>query len=238
MNQDANTSPLVYARAVGFLYLVLLVVGPFSLLYVDGALIVPGDATTTANNIADSESLFRLGLAGHGITLLADLGIAVLLYALFRPVNQVLSMIAMSARLGTAFIHGTIILLSVTVLLLVGNAEYFDSFPKEQRDALVLLFVNLRQSGGLVWGMFFGIHCLLIGVLAYKSAFLPKWIGILMILPGIGYLLNSFGAVIAPDLSGLYVIAVGIGTVGELVFAFWLLIKGVDVREWRLRTGE
>lgn len=238
MNQNASTSPLVYARAVGFLYLVLLVVGPFSLLYVDGALIVSGDATTTANNIEASEFLFRLGLAGQGITLLADLGIAVLLYVLFRPVNQVLSMIAMSARLGTAFIHGAIILLSITVLLLVGSVESFDSFPKEQRDALVLLIVNVRQSGGLVWGMFFGVHCLLIGVLAYRSGYLPKWIGVLMILPGIGYLLNSFGAVIAPDFAGLYAIAGGKGSVGEIVFAFWLLIKGVDVQEWRLRTGE
>jgi len=147
-------------------------------------------------------------------------------------------MIAMSARLGTAFIHGTIIFLSITVLLLVSGAEYLDAFPKEQRDSLVLLFINLRQSGGLVWGMFFGVHCLLIGVLAYKSGYLPKWIGVLMILPGIGYLMNSFGAVVAPDLTGLFVIVVGIGTIGEIVFAFWLLIKGVDVQEWRLRAGE
>lgn len=82
-----------------FLYLVLLVVGPFSLLYVDGALVAPGDATTTANNIVTSEFLFRLGLAGHGVTLLADLGIAVLLYLLFRPVNKALSMTALYARL-------------------------------------------------------------------------------------------------------------------------------------------
>src|SRR5690606_35963306 len=99
MHQDTGTSPRVYARTVGFLYLVLLVVGPFSLLYVDGALVAPGDATTPAKHIARSEFLFRLGLAGHGVTLLADLGTAVLLYLLFRPVNKALSMTALYARL-------------------------------------------------------------------------------------------------------------------------------------------
>lgn len=235
MHQDTGTSPLVYARTVGFLYLVLLVVGPFSLLYVDGALVAPGDATTTANNIATSEFLFRLGLAGHGVTLLADLGIAVLLYLLFRPVNKALSMIALYARLGTAFLHAAIILLSLVVLLLVGDVEYF---PGEQRDALVLLIVNMRQSGGIVWGMFFGLHCLLIGVLAYQSGYLPKWLGVLMIFPGVGYLLNSFGALVLPGLAELYVVAVSIGSIGEIIFVLWLLIKGVDVREWHLRAGQ
>jgi len=238
MNLNLKTSPLVYAKAIGFLYLVLLVVGPFSLLYVDGTLIAPGDATKTANNIATSEFLYRLGLVGHGITLLADLGIAVLLYILFKPVNQVLSMISMFGRLGTAFIHGAIILLSIIVLLLVSGAEYLDAFPKGQRDSLLLLFINLRQSGGLVWGMFFGVHCLLMGILVYQSGFLPKWLGVLMIAPGIGYLMNSFGAIAAPDLTGFFAIAVSVGTIGELVFAFWLLIKGVDVKEWRSRAGQ
>lgn len=237
MNKDTNASPLLYARAIGFLYLVLLVVGPFSLLYVDGSLIVSGDATATTSNIVSSEFLFRLGLAALGITLLADVGIAVLLYVLFRSVSEVLSMTAMCTRLGTAFIHAVTILMSILVLLFIGGADYLESVPKEQRDSLLMLFVNLRQSSGLVWGMFFGSHCLLVGVLAYKSGFLPKFIGVLMIVPGIGYLSNSFGAILFPDLSGLFVILVSFGTIGELVFAFWLLIKGVNVQEWHLRAG-
>lgn len=229
MIDDTNTSPLLYARVVGLLYIVLLVAGPFSLLYVDGSLIVDGDATETANNIASSELLFRLGLAGHGITLLADLGVAVLLYAMFKPVNPVLSMAAMCARLGTVFIHAVAIFISIVVLLLVGETEYL---PREQQNSLLLLFINLRQSSGLVWGMFFGVHCLLIGILTYKSGFLPKVIGLLMLAPGIGYLLNSFGTILAPDFSFIFAILVGVGTIGELAFAFWLLIKGLNVQKW------
>jgi hypothetical protein len=232
MTHRNDPNPLKWARAVGALYLVLLILGPFSLLYVPTVLIEPGDAAATAGNVAANELLYRLGIAGAAIIFMVDVVIAVLLYALFRPAGQVLSLVAFGGRLAMATLHGVMLIMHLLILLLVSDSAYLGGVGRDEADALTLLVLNLHQRSGIVWGWPFAVHCISIGLLAYRSSFVPSVLGLLILATGIGYLINSFGLLLLPEYAVVFAVVVAIGTLGELAFAFWLLIKGVNVVAW------
>ncbi len=202
-------------------------------------LVVPGDAATTAANIADSEALFRWGLAGEATIVVIEIVLAGLLYALFRPVSRAVSMAAALARAGEGVVMAAGNLVTgVLTLVMVGGAGYLTAFGIEQRDALALAYQEANDSIVLLWGLFFGIHLVLLGWLVVKSGFFPRVIGVLLFLAGIGYLAQSFGVLVAPGLAGGFEIVVLILAVpGELAFAAWLLIKGVNVDAWMRRAA-
>lgn len=227
--------PMVYARLIGVLYLVLLIVGPFSLLYVPSVIVEPGNAAATFDQLVERATLFRLAQAGYAVVILADLAIAVLLYVLFRPAGLILALLSLFGRLGTAFTHGTVLLLNLLVLLIVGDASVPTAFTQEQREALVLLLVEFQQGSGPVWGLFFGLHCGSIGLLARQSGYVPKSIGSLMGIAGLAYWINAFGLLLWPGLSAPLAAIVGVGSLGEIAFAGWLLVKGVNAQARRRR---
>jgi hypothetical protein len=236
--RTAGISPLVYARIAGLLLLILLVVGPFSLIYVPSTLIVPGDATATADNIRASESLFRLGIVSDSLIFLIELVLTVLLYVLFRPVSRALSLVAAFARLAMAVIQGVNLLPYFTALLLVSGAGYLTVWEPAQSDALVLLFLNVHQYGVYIWQLFFGLHLLVLSYLIFKSGYFPRILGILMVIASLGYLVDSYGNILFPNYEVIFGVVVGVGAIiGELPFLFWLLIKGVNVQEWRKRAS-
>src|SRR5215204_973550 len=164
--RTAETSPLVYARVAGFLILIILVVGPFNLIYVPSTLIVPGDAPATADDIRASESLFRLGIVSQSVVFLTEIVLTVLLYVLLRPVSRTLSLVAAFARLAMAVIQGINLLPYFIALLLLSGAGYFTVFEPDQVDALVLLFLNAHQYGDYIWQVFFGFQ---VGLLSQDS---------------------------------------------------------------------
>src|SRR5215210_1102160 len=143
-NSTAGTSPLIYARIAGLLAILLVVLGPFSLIYVPSTLFVPGDATATADNIRGSESLFRLAIISDLLIFFDEIVLTVLLYVLLRPVSRMLSLVAAFARLSMAVIQGINLLPSFIVLLLLSGASYLTVFEPDQLDSLVLLFLNAR----------------------------------------------------------------------------------------------
>lgn len=215
------------ARLAGVLILITTVFAPSILLSAD--LVVPGDARATVNNIRASEGLFRLGIAGQSVIFLVEIGLVAVLYDLFRPVNKTLSLVAALARLAMATIQGTNLLNHFHVLQLVNGSGYLSVFAPEQLEALVLLYLGAYDYVVLIWGWFFGLQLLVLGYLIYRSSYMPRLLGILLVITGLSYLAHSYGTTILPQYHEIFTT---IGYLGylELVFPLWLVIKGVQDR--------
>lgn len=236
MSQQADkVSPQLYARVCGALYLYIIVAASFAELLVRGTIIVSGDAAATAANIMSSESLFRIGFSGELLHLASDVAVAMLLYALLRPVDRNIALLAAFMRLVCAIILATASLSHFAALHLLGGAEYLQSFPPEQLQSLALLALKLQGDSYAIGLVFFGFSCLALGYLIFRSAYLPKAIGVLLAVAGACYLLNSFTRFLYPA-AGAALFNAGILLpcfVAELALALWLLVKGVDVAKWQ-----
>jgi len=226
------------ARIAGVLYLVIAIAGGLAFTAATSNLTVPGDAAATANNIMASEGLFRIGFAGDSVTFLSEIVLVVMLYVLFKPVSNTLALVAASFRLAMTVMQGTNLLNKVTVLLLLGGAGYSAVFEPDQLHALVSLFLEAYEHGALIWGTFFGLHLLVLGYLLFKSGYFPRILGVLFVLASLGYLIDSYGHLLLPQYSEIYTWIVWATVPAELTFAFWLLIKGVNVEQWKKRALE
>lgn len=176
--RTAETSPLVYARVAGFLLLFVVVIAPFSQLYVPSTLIVPGDAAATASNIGASGWVLKLGILSDSLVFLIEIVLCVLLYVLLRPVSRTLSLVAAFARLAMTVIQGINLLAYFVALLLLGGATYLTVFAPAQLDALALLSLNAHQYGVYVWEVFFDLHLAVLGYLIFKSGYFPRTLGV------------------------------------------------------------
>jgi hypothetical protein len=227
------------ARIAGVLYLAIFVIYPLAA-SVRSMLVVPGDAAATAQNVAANQSLFRWGMAGESVIFLIEIVIAGFLYVLLRPVSRSISLASALARASEGIVMAaTNLFTSILTLIVISNAGYLAVFDQEQQNALALLFQDANDYVILIWGLFFALHLVLLGWLVYRSGFFPKIPGILLALAGFGYFAQSFGVMVAPGLSDtLETVVLVLATPGELVFALWLLIKGVDENKWRARALE
>ncbi len=233
----APTSPLVYARVAGFLVILLVLLGPFSQLYVPSTLIVPGDATATADNIRASGWVLRLGIVSDSLIFLIEIGVTVLLYVLLRPVSRTLSLVAAFARLATAIIQGINLLTYFIALLILSGAGYLTVFEPAQSDALALLFLNAHQYVVYIWEIFLGLHLCVLSYLVFKSGYFPRILGVLLVLPSLGYLIHGYGSFLFPNYDKTFDLVVGVSAViGELPFFLWLLIRGVNVERYNERA--
>ena len=220
-------------RAAGVLYLTIFVVYPLST-FVRSSLVVPGDAAATAENIRAQEALFRWGLAGEATIVLVEVLLAGVLFTLLRPVSRSVSLAGALARVAEAVVMAAGCLVTgVLTMVAVGDSGYLTAFDADQRDALALFFQEANDHVVLIWGFFFALSLLLTGWLVHRSGFLPRFTGVLLALAGAGYLLQSFGTFVAPAMAGTWELVVLVLAVpGELVFAVWLLAKGVDHERW------
>ena len=234
------TNPKLLARVAGALYLVIFAIAPFAFFIAKESLIEDGDAAATAANIAESETLFRLGMAAEAIIFLIEIVLAVVIYVLLVPVSRTLSLAAAFARLGEAIVQGVNLITSALVLTIVGGAGYLAAFEQDQLDALTLMFLEANEFMVLVWGLFFALHLVLVGWLVFRAGFLPRILGVLLALASVGYFAESFGNILTSS-SGvtdpLAVLVVVLAVPGELAFAGWLLVKGVDEDAWHARAA-
>lgn len=217
------------ARIAGLLMLVLVALAPFSMLYVPSTLIVPGDAVTTANNIVSSAPMFRLAMASDAVIFLVEIALCALVYTLVRPVNKTLALIAVFARLAMTIIQGLNLLNHFVVMSLLSGSGSVAALAPPQLHALVSLFLGAHEAGVLIWGMFFGLHLLVLGYLVYRSGYLPKVIGGLLVFVGLVYLAQSFGNILLPDAKAVFTAMGSLGFL-EIAFPVWLLIKGVKAQ--------
>ena len=225
------------ARVTGILILIMAVIAPFSMIYLPSTLIVPGDAATTAKYITASEGLFRLGMVSDAIVFLIEIGLCALLYTLLKPVSKTLSLVAAFARLAMTILQGINLLNHFFVLLLVSGAGYLTVFAPNQVQALVLLFLNAHEAVVLIWGLAFALHLLISGYLVYQSGYLPKWVGGMLIIAGLCYFTQSFGNLLLPQSKALFA-SIGLLSTLEIALPLWLLIKGVNVEQWKKRALE
>lgn len=236
-NSIPETSPLVYARAAGVLYLIIIVFGVFSELAVRASLIVPGDATATAQNIMASEGLFRIGFVGDTFVFLSDVAIAVLFYVLFKPVSPTLALMAMAFRLIQTAIIGLNLLNHYAALIVLNGATHLNAFSPDQLNALVLLFLDMHRHGYDLGLLFFGVNSLIIGYLVWRASYYPRALGLLMMAAGLVYLSGSYLLFLAPNQGALFAPFYVIALIAEVSFCLWLLIKGLDVQGWKHVTA-
>jgi hypothetical protein len=223
-----------HARLVGLLYIVLFVLGPMVFLFGKGGVLVADDPAATAVNVRALGDGYRLGMGIEAVIFLIEVVLAAILYVIFRPVQGALALAAALARFAEAVVQGANLMTSAFVLTVAGGGVALASFSPEQRDALLYLFQHANGVMVLVWGLFFGLHVVLLGWLTYLSGFLPRWLGVLLLLAGAGYLLQSFGALLLPEAApALDTLVVVLAVPGELAFTLWMLIKGVDLPAWR-----
>jgi hypothetical protein len=229
--------PQRYARTCGILYLYIIAAGTFAEVFVRSRLVVPGDAAATARNIRDHETLFRIGFSAELLHLACDVAVAMLLYALLRPVDRNVSLLAAWMRLACIVILAMSSLSHFAALRLVEGARGLDALPAGERDALASLAMRLHGDGYAISLVFFAFACLALGYLIFRSGYLPKAIGVLLGIAGACYLVNSFAHFLAPAFGATLFPALFVPIfVAELSLSLWLIVKGVDVAKWRARA--
>lgn len=224
-------SPQLYARIAGILYLLIIVAGIFGELMVRSKLIVYGDANVTANNIMNSELLWRMGISADLVMQICDLPVMIILYYLLKPVSKKLALLNLSFNLIQTAVLVANKLNLLAALFFLGDAEYLKSFSPEQLHTLSYLSIKLHDFGFGIGLIFFGFVCLIEGYLLFNSNYFPKTIGVLMSIAGICYLANSFALIIAPQLSSIALLMPCL--IAELSFSLWLIFKGVNLPMWK-----
>lgn len=234
-----TTSPQHYARAAGIAYLIIIIAGFFGEMFVRNAIVVSGDAVATTNNIIASPLLWRIGIAGDLLMHVCDVIVILALYVLLKPVHRNLILLAVFFNLiQTASLVANKLNLMLP-LFLTGNASYLGAFDQHQIEALSYLSIRTHAHGFGIGLIFFGFACLIVGYLVFKSGFLPRVIGVMMVVAGFCYIFNSFTLIIAPGLGAKLYPAILIPPfIGELSFCLWLIIKGVKVDAWREKHRE
>ena len=214
------------ARLAGALYLALFVLGPFVYFYVPAELFHDAAATTMAE-ISSNTGLFTAGMIAETVIVGIELMLAGLLWKLFRPVSASLAFSSSLARAGVAFIQMVTVLLGGAVLIVVDRGG-LSGLGDGDRAEVVSFLVDTIGLGIMVWGLLFGLHLALLGLLVRRSDLVPAWIGSLLMLASVGYLAQSYGYFIDPDLDGFFENTVVVLSVpGELAFAAYLLFRGV-----------
>lgn len=234
----AETSPQVYARIGGLLYLIIIIAGIFGEAFVRSPLIVSGDATATAHNIMASELLWRIGIAGDLIMHVCDVPLMLIFYLLLSPVNKNLALLAILFNLIQTAVLVVNKLNLLDALFPLRRGDYLKAFKPDQLHALTYLSIRSHGYGFGVGLLFFGFTCLILGYLIFRSGYLPRILGVLMQIAGLCYLTNSFALIIAPTFADMLFPAIMIPSfIAELSLCLWLLVKGVNVPQWEKQAS-
>jgi hypothetical protein len=228
MERIAEASLRPRARITGVVYLLYFLTAIIGEFFLRG-LVVDGDAAATANNILAHESLFRLGLATGLISTAFYVAVTALFYDLFKAVSRSLSLLAAFFSLVGCAILAFASLFQLAPLVVLGGSQYLSVFKVEQLRALALMFLELNTQAGNICVVFFGVYCLLIGYLIFRSTFLPRLLGVLMALAGLGWL-TFLSPPLANHLSPYNLV---LGFLAELALMLWLLVRGVNVQRWK-----
>lgn len=190
-------------------------------------IIVDGNAAVTVNNIINNQSQYRFGIVAYLSVVILDLVVAWAFYEFLKPAKSGLSLLAAWSRLVYAIIFGIALTNVYSVLQLLGDAGYLSAFETPEIQAQVMLSLNAFRDTWDVGYIFFGIHLFLLGIVAVRSGFIPKIVGIILVLAGISYLVDYLSWMLFPDLG------LGVSSIfgwGELIFMVWLLIWGGKTR--------
>jgi hypothetical protein len=216
------------ARTAGVLYLILVLTGIFSLAYVPSQVFVDGDAAAKVASIAAHASLFRLGIVASFVAYIAFLLLPLALYRLLGPVDRIAGALMVAFAMVSIPLAFVNLMHKLDVLSLLSGADHLSAFPSEQLNAMVMLSLDVYRNGMLVTEIFWGLWLFPFGYLVYKSGFLPKVLGMLLMLGCFGYLTEVLGAMLMPGYSESMLASVVSlpASVAEISICFWLLIMG------------
>ena len=214
------------SRVAALLYFISCVPAPFALLYVPNTLIVRGDAAATANNVRDSEALLRLGMAVELFSCTIAIFAMLAFYRLFKAVSHKHALAFMILFLLSIPISYLNVLNNLAALTFAHGPAFLHAiFDKAQLDALVFFFLRLHSQGVILAQIFWGLWLFPFGIVVLRSGFIPRWVGIAVMVAGGGYVISSSVSLFLPaSAQGIGQLAMILG-IGELAF-FWMLIWG------------
>lgn len=225
------------ARISGILYFVMVLTGIFSLAYVPKNLFVWDNASLTFKNIASSQMLFRLSIMSSVICYTAFTFLPIALYKLLKPVNEFHARLMVILAMVSVPISFVNLQNKLSILSLIGKDSYLNVYSTEQLQSQVMFYLNQYDHGILLVSIFWGLWLLPFGYLVYKSGFLPKILGLLLMLGCFGYLINFTGNMLVENYStiGISKFVSLPASIGEIGTCLWLLILGV--RQKKIRFG-
>ncbi len=223
-----------YARIAGVLFLLSLVAGGFGEAYVPSKLIVSADPAATAANIRNFDFLYRLGFAAFLIESLCDTALALLLYVLLKPVSRELSLLAAFFGLMATATFAFAELFYFAPVLILGRS-YLNTFSPDQINSLALLSIKFYGYAGMILTAYYGMAWIVRSCLIFRSGYLPKFLGVLMAIGGIGFVVRNFLLILAPAYASDVLLMLMFP--GGLIMTVWLLVKGVDVPKWNAKVN-
>lgn len=214
-------------RVAGLWYLLLVVFGPIRLIYIPSKLFVHGNATATASNIAAHELLFRLGIVADLFCAVLLIFLLLALYQLLKGVDRSLAVLmVMVGGVMPATIYFVNVVNDAAALLLVRGDDFLSVFDQPQRDALAMLFVRLHGQQEVAAEVLWGLWLFPLGILVYRSRFLPRFLGVWLIINGFAYLALSLTGFLLPQYQDKAFLISQPALFGELALMLWLVIKG------------
>jgi hypothetical protein len=226
----AEASPSLKARMAGVFQLLEGLTATYGEVIVLGKVVVAGNAAATAANILGHERLFWVGFVLSLIGVAFHIAWAFLMYELLKPVNKSLSLLAAFVILVGCAIQALASLLYLAPLLILQGGNSVSAFTPEQLQALALLFLKLNQYAFNIDLVFYGIWCVLTGYLIFKSTFLPRILGVLLAIGGLGYMTYLYPP-LAYYLFVPYIAAAA--ALGEIPLELWLIVRGVNGQRWK-----
>jgi hypothetical protein len=228
MEATEEVSPRRKARIAGALYLLTILGGAFAEWFVSGRLVVDGDAARTASNIVTHRTLFEAGFTIYLIEMSSQVAMTGLLYGLLKPVSRSVSLLSAIFSLVGCTIKTMSRLFYVAPVLVLGGAHYLSVFNQAQLQALALLLLKVNDHGAAIAMIFFGFNAVLKGYLIYRSTFLPRILGVLSAVGGVGWL-----AFLSQPLGyRLFPFIAPIALLGAVCLIVWLLVFGVNEERW------
>jgi len=214
------------ARIAGGLYFIYIV----ATIFADASrtrLIVFGDAVATANNVLASEGLFRVGFVSDILAGVLFLLTAWALYVLLKPVNENIALLFLLLNLCGVAVQSLNMLNLFSAVLLLSGAGYLKAFQADQLGALAMFFIDLHRNGFMIAQFFYAAWLFPLGYLVYRSGYLPKILGVILMVECFGWLIYPFQFFLFPAYGGISYLSFAVGFIGEFSLTLWLLIKGV-----------
>jgi hypothetical protein len=228
-----ESSPQIYARIAGAIYLLIIVFGGFSEGFVMNTVVVPGDAAATAHNIMASSALWRLSVGGDLIVPLIAVPQLWIIYHLLKPAGRELALLFVLLEIVSLSVESVSKVFLLMVLPVLSSAGYGHIFQPQQLFALVNMMLTAHDTCFNIALLFFGVDCLVTGYLIFRSGYFPRVIGRLLQLAGLSYLIGTLSVFFAPAFADTITLPVQLlALIGEASFCLWLLVKGVNVTKW------
>ena len=226
------------ARIAGAIYLSMVITGPFSLIYVPGKLIVQGNATATAANVLAHDTMFRLAIVAGLFGQIIFICLAVALYRLLGDVSKNWAQLMVGLVLVSAAVGFVDELNNLGARILFRGGEFLSVFDRAQLDALGMLFIRLHGQGIMIAEIFWGLWLFPFGLLVFRSRFLPRWIGVWLMINCFGYVILSMTSLFFHAYTDKLFLWLQPVLFGELAIMLWLLIKGAKVPPLELPAVE